>query len=119
MNQPQLNFMAPRKARDMMADSLDWIAQNPNGWRLIVDSARRDVAAGNRVRIKRYIEDLRDSRFVSRQLDKPFKLPNAYSAPFGRILAAWYPELAEYIPMAHSKTDGCIVPPAPMWARHL
>jgi len=103
-------------ARRMMETALSWIEDNREGWRYIVDSARYDVDKHRRTRIKRYIEDLRDDVAVRHQ-SGPVKLQNALSAPFGRILAAWHPELAEYIPMHASKTDGIVIPARPRWDR--
>lgn len=111
MVQPSLPF-APLEAADarrMMTDAVEWIDENPLGWAFIVASARDDANRRGRVRIKRYIEDLRDDPSVVRQ-QGPVKIQNALSAPFGRILAAWYPELAPCIPMHSSKTDGVVVP---------
>jgi hypothetical protein len=108
--------MKAQRPRDVMADALEWIEQNRFGWTTIVHRAGRDARTLGRVRIKKYIEDLRDDSRVDNRAGRPVKLPNAFSAPFGRILAAWYPELADAIPMQHSKVDGCVVPPRPEWS---
>jgi hypothetical protein len=114
---PDTRGLKPRKSRDLLADALEWIDQNRAGWKYAVAYAHDDARNLGRVRIKKYIEDLRDEDGVHSVTGSVFKLPNAFSAPFGRILAAWYPDLADSIPMHHSKVDGCVVPPVPRWCK--
>lgn len=106
-----------QRPRDLMGDALTWIDTNREAWEYLVRVARDDAHRIKRVRVKSYIEDLRTRRlpYATRYI----KLPNAFSAPLGRILASWYPDIAPYIPLKHSKTDGCAVPPCPAWARGL
>lgn len=111
----QLSFdkrrLEPQSPRELMEAALTWIHDNPEAWDLLVDYAMQDAARYGLVRVKRYIEDLRMSPLTTRP-DKPgAKLPNAFSPAFGRILAAWYPEIANAIPTASSKLDGCTIPP--------
>lgn len=111
---PDTRGMRPRRSGDLMVDALEWIDANRSAWMDIARAAHTDAVTIKRVRVKRYLEDMRVSPKVASA--GPVKLPNAFSAPFGRILRAWYPDLAEYIPLGHSKTDGCSIPPRPTWA---
>lgn len=115
MTAVQLTFPArrlePQSPRELMESALTWIAANPAAWSLLVEYAHQDAARLGRVRVKRYIEDLRCSPLVKSPDRGGVKLPNAYSAAFTRILAAWFPELAFAIPTAASKLDGVAVPP--------
>jgi hypothetical protein len=95
----------------LMAAAVAWIAENPSAWDFIVGAAQRDALETGRVRIKAYVEYLRFTPIG--QSTKQVKLANALSAPFGRILAAWEPQLAQYIPLNHSKLDGVVIPPKP------
>lgn len=112
---PDTRALKPTSSRDLMADALLWIGDNTYGWLRFAMRAIEDGRATGHVSVKRNIEDLRRSPYVSGV--GAIKLPNAYSAPFGRILRAWYPELAGCIPMHVSKVDGCAIPPCPEWAR--
>jgi len=81
----QLSFddprsMEPESAAGLMADALAWIDANPGAWKLLVEWAYRDAARYGRVRIKSYIEVLRDR----------------------------YPEIAPYVPIRSSKCDGVV-----------
>lgn len=108
--------LEPVKARDLMEEAIEWIAANRAGWAYIVAHTRADVLLGRRVAIKRYLEELRDDPTIAPGRDgETVKLKNALSAPFGRILAAWYPEMKPLVPLHQSKCDGCIVPPRPHW----
>lgn len=113
---PDTSRMEAQRPRDLMADAVAWIEDNRDAWRYIVSEARHDAATLRRVRVKSYIEVLRYCNRVTRPDGSPVKLPNAYSAPIGRLLAAWYPDLAHAVPLGHSKTDRCEIPPAPSWA---
>ena len=110
---PDTRSLEAQRPRDLMEDALVWIERNPEAWQRLVRLAHTDAERGGRVRVKSYIEFLRISPLVRHVTGSPVKLPNAYSAPFGRILRAWYPELAEFIPLAHSKTDGLVIPERP------
>ena len=103
--------LEPQSPRQALEEALVWIAENPGAWDLIVEYAYRDAATLGRVRVKRYIEDLRCSPLVGRPNGSPVKLKNGLSAAFGRILRAWHPDIAECVPLAGSKLDGCVVPP--------
>lgn len=116
MQLPDTRSMKAERPRTLMEKALAWIEDNPFGWTYIVTQARFDARTRERVRVKKYIEDLRDAAGVSPASGSPVKLPNAFSAPFGRILAAWYPELDQHIPLASSKVDGVVIPPRPEWA---
>ncbi len=118
MTFPDTRAMTPLASRDLMADALAWIDANKGAWRTLVRIAKTEALTIRRVRVKSYIEELRGMRGVDNpDTASPVKLPNAFSAPFGRILAAWYPDLTEYIPLHRSKADGCVIPPCPKWAR--
>ena len=117
MELPDTRSMKAERPRTLMERALAWIEENYYGWTYIVVKARADARDRGRVRVKKYIEDLRDDTHLSRVAGSPVRLPNAYSAPFGRILAEWYPELAESVPLGHSKVDGLSIPPCPDWAR--
>ncbi len=95
-------------AVELMDAALSFIAKNPEAWDWLVEMAEEDAQRIGRIRIKRYIEDMRVMRFPWDT--SVVKIPNAYSAPFGRIIRAWYPELAAFVPVAVSKCDGCVIP---------
>lgn len=116
---PDTSRMEAQRPRDLLAEAVAWADTNYYAWVWLVHAARRDAANCGRVRVKHYVEELRFSPDVQRGTGSPVKLPNSYSAAFTRILAAWYPDLAPFIPKAHSKLDGAVVPPAPTWARQL
>ena len=103
--------LEPQSPRQLMEAALTWITVNPAAWSLFVEYAHQDAARYGIVRVKRYIEDIRMSPLVARPDKAGVKLPNAFSSAFSRILAAWYPELAPYIPTASSKLDGVVIPP--------
>lgn len=109
-----LRSLKAQRSRDLMADALAWIDANRSAWTNIVMIAEADAARYGRVRVKHAIETVRFGPVAA--TDKRPKLPNAYSAPFGRILASWYPHLAEAVPLHNSKCDGCSIPPKPVWA---
>lgn len=111
--------LKPKGSQRMMAEALAWIEANHHGWGYVVERAFADADEHGRVRVKKYMEDLRDGVNVVRLGNAHFKVPNELSAPFGRILAAWFPELEPYIPMHVSKTDGMVIPSRPDWARYL
>ena len=96
-------------AEGLMAAALTWIAENDAAWHYIVMHARMDAKKGGRVRIKRYMEAVRDMRLID--ATERIKLPNAFSAAFTRILWEWEPELRPAIPRASSKLDGVVIPP--------
>lgn len=104
----------PQSPRELMESALAWIDSNRAAWSLLVEYAFRDADRLGRVRVKRYIEDLRCSPLVWHETGA-VKLPNGYSSAFGRILAAWYPEVAPFVPLQSSKLDGCSIPPKPEW----
>ena len=92
-----------------MTAALAWIENNPGGWDYIVGAAQRDSLDFGRVRVKAYLETL---RFMpSGNATRTYKLPNALSAAFTRILWEWHEELRPSIPRASSKLDGLVVPP--------
>ena len=117
MTAVQLTFDArritPQSPRQLLEAALAWIADNPAGWDYIVSDARIAATMHRPVRVKRSMEDLRDSVVIRRPDGSQVKLPNALSPAFSRILAAWHPELAEWIPTASSKLDGVAIPPRP------
>lgn len=100
-----------QRPRDLMAEALAWIDENPKAWDWIVGAAQRDSLEIGTVRIKSYIEHLRYTPLP--WANDVIKLPNAYSAPFGRILVAWHPELEPFVKLTHSKVDGCVLPERP------
>ena len=112
---PDARQLEAQRPRDLMADCLAWIETHPEAWDFIVGAAQRDALDCGRVSVKSYIESLRRRRM--QWATEQVKIPNAYSAPIGRILAEWYPDLRPAIPLAHSKLDGCEVPPRPEWLR--
>jgi len=107
---PLIEHTTPEHADQMLTKALQWIAANPRAWDRLVVMAADDAVTVKRVRIKAYIETLRMLPITEWPDSSPVKLPNAFSASFGRILRSWHPELAEFIPMAHSKVDGCVIP---------
>jgi hypothetical protein len=116
---PRMSRLEATSPKRLMTDAVAWIDANLYAWVWIVRQARLDADLLGRVRVKRYIEEVRYSPDVVRVTNSPVKVANALSAPLGRILAAWYPSLASSIPLTHSKLDGMIVPPCPDWARNL
>lgn len=96
---------------ELLEAALAWISANPKAWEFIVSAAQRDALDIGRVRVKWYLEALRYGNVE--WATESVKVPNALSAPFGRILVAWHPELKPFVPLAHSKTDGMSVPPRP------
>ena len=109
---PDTRSLKPQTPRQLLEDALRWIEENHGPWMRLVAYAKHDAEFGGRVRVKSYVEALR-MHYDVEHAQGPIKLPNALSAPFGRILAAWYPELAPYIPLAHSKLDGLTIPAKP------
>lgn len=105
--------LEPRDPRETIEDALRWIDANPDPWRSIVRMAHADAELYGRVRVKRYVEDLRQESRSLTQTRPGAKLPNGLTPAFGRILAAWYPEIAPCVPLAHSKLDGCVIPGVP------
>ena len=106
--------LEPETARQLMEGALVWIDANRLAWqRLFVDRALADSGAGRRVNVKRYIEDARESRMFMTPTGSPLKLKNAWSAPFGRLIAAWHPSTAPHITLHASKVDGSVLPPRP------
>lgn len=95
----------------LMAAALLWIDANPGGWDFIVGAAQRDALDFGRVRVKSYIESL---RFMpGGNATRTYKLPNAFSPAFTRILWEWHEELRPSIPRASSKLDGLAIPGRP------
>lgn len=113
---PDTRHLHPQHPADIVSDALAFIEANPEAWDALVGWAERDAARHGLVRIKRYIEELR-MQPLAIDTDAPVKVRNAMSAPLGRILAAWPPELAPFIPLGRSKADGCVIPPKPSWTR--
>ena len=109
--------LEPESPRDLMASAITWIDGNRAAFALMVEYAHQDASRYGIVRVKRYIEDIRMSPLVKRPDGGVVKLKNALSAPLGRIIAAWYPDLAPFVPLAASKCDGVIVPPKPSWVK--
>ena len=105
-------FPAPESltAQQTLDLALSWIADNPDSWDFIVAGAQRDALDGVPIRIKAYVEALRDRRNVS-WATRAVKLPNGLTPAFGRILVEWYPELAPSIRLASSKLNGLVIPP--------
>lgn len=118
MMQTALDFTDPHleSPERLLTATLAWIDSNRAAWTMLVRWAHLDAYAGRRVRVKRYLEDLRDSPLV--ESSRGLKIPNAISAAIGRILGRWYPAIANAIPTASSKLDGCTIPPRPLWADH-
>lgn len=108
---PETRTLRPQKPKDLLQDALAWIAENPKAWDFIVGAAQRDALECGCVRVKSYIEFLRYTPLP--WATEVIKLPNAFSSAFGRILRAWHPELENYIPLQHSKLDGCAIPERP------
>ena len=111
MNQLALPVTERRmeSAEGLMLAALAWIETNDAAWHYNVMHARMDENKGGRVRIKRYMEAVRDMRLID--ATERIKLPNAFSAAFTRILWEWEPELRHAIPRASSKLDGLVIPP--------
>jgi hypothetical protein len=103
--------LEPQSPRQLMESALTWITVNPAAWSLIVHTAHRDADRYGRVDVKLAISIVRRSPLCTRPDKAGVRLPNAFSSAFSRILAAWYPELAPYIPTASSKLDGVVIPP--------
>lgn len=116
MMQTALDFDPPHleSPTKLLLATLAWIDSNRAAWTMLVRWAHQDAQQLGRVRVKRYLEDLRCSPLVAS--GRGVKLPNAMSASIGRILAAWYPGIANAIPTASSKLDGLTIPPRPVWA---
>ena len=116
---PSMRRLEATSPKQLMTAALAWIEANYYAWTWIVRQARVDADLLGRVRVKRYIEEVRYSPDVVSVTKSPVKVANALSAPLGRILAAWYPSIAGSIPLTQSKLDGMTVPPCPDWARNL
>jgi len=116
MMQTALDFNPPHleSPERLLTATLAWIDTNRAAWTMLVRWAHLDAETLRRVRVKRYLEDIRCSPLV--ESGRGIKVPNAMSASIGRILAAWYPHIANAIPTATSKLDGLIIPPRPVWA---
>ena len=116
MIQTALDFDRPHleSPQKLLLTALSWIDSNRAAWTMLVRWAHADAGSLGRVRVKRYMEDLRCSPLVASE--RGVKLPNALSPAFGRILAAWYPAIAHAVPLASSKLDGMGIPPRPLWA---
>ena len=97
-------------AQQTMECALSWIADNPQAWDFIVGAAQRDALDGVPIRIKAYVEALRDRRNVS-WATRAVKLPNGLTPAFGRILVEWHPELRDSIRLSSSKLNGVTIPP--------
>lgn len=119
MTLPDTSRLKPESARDTMVEAIQWIDENRRGWAFFVERCRADARSGRTVRVKKHIEELRDADFVTRPDGSPFKVKNAFSAAFGRILVAWYPSLEASVPLASSKMNGTVIPMCPEWAMWL
>lgn len=82
-----------------------FLTDNPVVYAWILRWVHEDIAAKKRVSTKKYIERLRDMKSIP-WAPGPFKVDNNFSGPFNRIIAADYPELAEYLHMRVSRFDG-------------
>lgn len=118
---PRMSRLEATSPKQLMTAAVEWIENNRDGWAYVVAEARNDAELLGRVRVKHAMECLRYQRphIGGGKPSGPVKLPNALSAAFGRILAAWYPSIAPHIPLTRSKLDGVVVPPRPDWARSL
>lgn len=109
--QPELDTsrMKAQSAKRMLADAIAWIYQNPRAFRQLEDHVLAAYNRGDRwISIRDYFPTLR--RMELSPTGEPVKLKNALSAPLGRILVTWHPELEGRIKLSRSKTDGMLIP---------
>jgi len=95
----------------LMTAALAWIDENPAAWSRLVRAAQDDAEECRAVFVKAYVEHLRRQPVTNGS--QSYKLPNAFSAAFTRILREWHPELAPYIKANRSKLDGMTIPGRP------
>ena len=101
--------MKQQRATDLMADALAWIYQNPRAFRQLEFHVLAEHARGERrISVRDYFPTLR--RMDLTPTGEPVKLKNAISAPLGRILVTWHPELEGSISLSRSKIDGMMIP---------
>ncbi len=103
-----LRAQEPESARVMMDRAIEWIRSNPGPFAALESWAITTARNGQRVSVRDYFPTLRAMPEVIGR--PPLKLANALSAPLGRILVAWHPEIEPYVPRSRSKTDGIIIP---------
>lgn len=70
----------------------EWVAENPEGYGLIVKWALKDHAEGNRCSMHLYLALLRRYHWIRRG-GSPYRVDNRYSSHLVDILVADHPEL--------------------------
>lgn len=80
-----------QRAHELNAASDEWIARYPRPWKRIQQLARRDYAAGRRMSVARYIEDVRAHDWSGRD-GSECKVSNSLRAPLARKLCQMHPE---------------------------
>jgi hypothetical protein len=83
---------------DPLADAIAWAARNPAAWKLIVDWAHRDHAAGEPISTRTYVAVLRrrwliDMLGIQRMPGDPVRVNDHLSSGLARLLNRIYPYL--------------------------
>ena len=85
-------------------EAKEFIANNPQVWQSMVNTARSRARQGKRVSMKRIVEDTRDTYGVTWQTED-FKLSNSVTACLARFLIQECPEVKGHIKLGRSKVD--------------
>ena len=91
-------------AEVMYSTAKEFIADNPQVWQSMVNTARSRARQGKRVSMKRIVEDTRDNYGVTWQTEN-FKLSNSVTACLARFLIQECPEVKGHIKINRSKVD--------------
>ncbi|MBR3317435.1 MAG: hypothetical protein IKG21_06430 [Atopobiaceae bacterium] len=91
VGEPDENMV--QRAHELNAGRDEWIARYPRPWKRIQQLARRDYAAGRRMCISRYVEDIRAHDWSGTD-GSECKISNSLRAPLARKLCEMHPEYA-------------------------
>jgi uncharacterized coiled-coil protein SlyX len=94
----------PMSAEVMYNTAQEFITNNPDVWRSMVNVARSRARQGKRVSMKRIVEDTRDQYGAVWQTED-FKLSNSVTAALARFLVLECPEAKDHMNLKRSKVD--------------
>lgn len=84
-----------------------WIKENPEPWRHVKALLLQEAKAGRKASIAWAVEEVRKKDYSDIQ-GKPFKVNNSIRPALARIAVREHPELAPYIEMRRSMSDGLV-----------
>lgn len=98
------NESRQRRARFMMSEARNWVADNPDAWAFMVSRSIHETNAEREFGMKQLIEETRRKDFVD-VWGKRASLDNTLSPAFARILIEQHPECRRYMRIKRALID--------------